>query len=70
MHYNNLPSSSTIDTVASPGSPRVTRGGSVDESIEILKSSVFSNTSSSIIGTSNEALVCPAGNVTLYGPEP
>ena len=34
-----------------------------------VKLSFPSYTSSSIIGTSNETLVTPAGNVTLYGPE-
>jgi len=64
-----IPSSSSIDTVAAPGLPRVTPPGSDDGSIVIVKSSLVSNTSSSFIGMLNGTLVCPAVNETLYGPE-
>jgi len=66
---NHLRSSSTIVTVALPGSPRVTPSGSEDGSIVRLKSSSPSYIISSVIGTSNGTLICPAGNVTVYGPE-
>ena len=39
------------------------------EMMEILNTSGFSNTSSLFITISNEAVVDPAGKVTLYGPE-
>ena len=57
-------------TVASPGVPRVTSSGSDDESIVSVKFSLPSNIVSSVIGTLNVAVVDPAGNVTVYGPEP
>jgi len=57
-------------TVALPGSPRVTSSGSEDSSIVRVKSSSSSNMLSSVIGTSNGTLVVPAGNVTVYGPDP
>jgi len=34
-----------------------------------VKSSLFSTVLSLTIGTLKEALVCSAGNVTVYGPE-
>ena len=64
----NLQSSSTMMTVASLGAPTVTPLGS-DELIASIKFSSISNIISSVIGTSNEAIVIPAGNVTVYGPE-
>ena len=66
---NHLRSSSTMVTVALPGSPRVTPAGSEDVSIVRSKSSLPSNMLSLFIGTSNGTLVTPAGNVTVYGPE-
>ena len=41
----------------------------VIEIMEMLNVSSSSNTPSSIIVISNEALVDPIGNVTSYGPE-
>jgi len=58
-----------MSTVVWSGSPTVIRSGNVDESMMRVNISVFSNMSSSFIGTSNGTLVCPAVNVTLYGPE-
>ena len=40
-----------------------------DEIIARAKLLFFSNISLSVIITSNIRLVCPAGNVTVYGPE-
>ena len=73
--YNNYkavysPSSSSIVTITSPESLTVTLAGSDDESIIRLKVSLLSDTSSFIIATSNETLVSPGVNVTLYGTEP
>jgi len=56
-------------TVALPGIPRVMPSGSEDGLIVRVKSSSSSN-KSSFIGTSNGTLVVPAGNVTVYGPDP
>ena len=56
--------------VALPGLPRVTPSGSKDGLILTVKSSLPSNMLSSVIGTSNGALVVPTGNVTVYGPDP
>ena len=64
-----LPSSSIV-TVAWPGSPRVTRGGSMRGLIMSVKFSFPSTILSSVIEILNGTRVCPAGNVTLYGPEP
>ena len=47
----------------------VTPLGSDDGSIIRLNVSDISRISSSVIGTFNRALVFPAGNVTVYGPE-
>ena len=65
----DLPSSSTIVIADTLRLPRVTSLGSEVESIISLKSSLFSNTLSSFIGTLSKAVVIPAVNVTLYGPE-
>ena len=56
-------------TVASPGVPTVTPVGK-DGLIVSVKSSSPSNILSSVIGISNGTIVSPAGNVTVYGPEP
>ena len=56
-------------TVASPGLLQFTLVGSEVSSIVSIKSSLISYILSSFIGTSNVAVVCPAGNVTVYGPE-
>ena len=57
-------------TVAVSGLPTITQvGGSEDGSIARLKFSSVSSTSSSVIGTLNDALVPPALNVVEYGPE-
>ena len=56
-------------TVASPGVPRVTPVGSEDGSIVSIKFSSFSTIKSSLIEILNIAMDCPAGNVTVYGPE-
>ena len=42
----------------------------LDNKILRWKSSRYSDMLSLIIGTSNETLVTPARNVTVYGPEP
>ena len=47
----------------------VTPPGSEDGLIVRLKFSLPSNILSSVIEMLNVACVCPAGNVTLYGPE-
>ena len=58
-----------MKTVASLFVARVTiSGGNVDALIFNIKLSSLSNISSILIMTSNETLVCPAKNVTLYGP--
>ena len=56
-------------TVDLPGLPWKTLPG--DELFLIVRINLSSpsNILSSIIGTLNETLVTPAGNVTLYGPE-
>ena len=64
-----LPSSSTIITLVLPVSPTITSLGSDVGSIEILKYAFPVYTLLSYIATSNEALVVPAMNVTLYGPD-
>ena len=56
-------------TVALPGLLRVTPSGSEDVTIMRVKSSLVSSTSSLTTAMLNEALVCLAVNVTLYGPE-
>ena len=58
---------SIIVTVATAGVP--TMCSLVIEVIETLNISSSSNTLSSLMIMSNEALVDPTGNVTLYGPE-
>ena len=44
--------------------------GSEDGSIVSVKVSLASDIVSLIIGISNGTVVVPAGNVTLYGPDP
>ena len=66
---SDLPSSSTIVTIALPGLPMLTLLGSEDELITSIKFLLPLNILSSLIGISNEILVSPAANVTLYGPE-
>ena len=56
-------------TVASLRLPTVTLLGSKDGLIVSIKSSTPSNILSSVIGTLNEAIVCPAGNATTYSPD-
>ena len=65
----NLRSIFAMVTVASSGIPTLTPEGK-DGSIVSIKYSSPSNMTSSIIGISNETIVSPAGNVTMYGPEP
>ena len=71
FHYNDfyLRSSSAIVTVAWRGLPAVTSLGSEDKSMVNLKISFPSKMLSSFTGTSNEAIVTPAGNITVYGPD-
>ena len=64
-----LLSSSTIVTVASPGILLVTLVGSEVSSIVSIKFLLPSNTLLSFIKILNVAVVCPAGIVTVYGPE-
>lgn len=64
-----LPSSSTIVTIVWLGSPTITLLGSEDGFIARPKFLFFSNALSSVIEMLNETIVCPAGIVTLYGPE-
>jgi len=52
-------------TVDVPILPRLTMSGSEDGSIVIVNCSLVSNILSSVIGTSNEALVSPAVNVAV-----
>ena len=68
--HNYSPSSSYIVTVAWSGLPAETWAGSDVWSIARRKRSSFSNKTSSVIATVNKALFTPAGNVTVYGPEP
>ena len=56
-------------TVAWPGLLTLTLLGNEETLISICISSLFSNILSSVIGILNEAVVTPAGNVTVYGPE-
>ena len=65
-----LRSLSTIVTVALPGFTRITPSGSEDWSIVTVKCSFPSKVLSGVIPTSNGTLVTPAGNVTLYCPDP
>ena len=65
MKITNLPSSSTMVTVASSIMPT----GRKDDSILSKKTSLSSNILSSLIRTSNELSVVPARNVALNGPE-
>jgi len=65
-----LQSSSTIVTVRSQNGSVITLSGSEDVLIVRVNDSLPSNMLLSfIILRSNEALVSPAGIVTLYGPE-
>ena len=66
---NYLLSSFNIVTVAMSGLPWLTSLGNDSGAMASIKFSCVSSTLSLIIGTSNEPLVCPAGIVTLYGPE-
>ena len=71
LHYlgnTHLLSSSTIVTVDVLGFPLVTLAGK-RRIILRLNVSLLSSILSSNIETSNEALVIPAGNITLYEPE-
>ena len=56
-------------TVAWSRSPQVTPSDSKDELIVRVKFSFPSNILSSFIGILNITVVCPAGNMTVYGPE-
>ena len=56
-------------TVVTAGLPTVTPIGNNAVLIVNIKSSFSSTKSSLIIGTTKNALVVPAGIVTLYGPE-
>ena len=56
-------------TLAVSGTSLVTPSGSEDWLIVRVKSSLISTRFSLFIGTLNETLVCPALNVTVYGPE-
>ena len=67
--YLYLQSSSATATVAWRGLPAVTSLGSEDKSMVNLKISFPSKMLSSFTGTSNEAIVTPAGNITVYGPD-
>ena len=69
LDHHHLQSSSTISIVALPTAPTLQSAGSEDGSIVMVKVSLPSNILSSFIGTLNEALVSPARNVTVYGPE-
>ena len=60
---------STIVTTARPGVIRFTRLGNERCVMVRRNSSSSSNILSSLNGTSNETLVSPAVNVTVYGPE-
>ena len=65
----HLQSSSNIVTVRVALDDSVTLLVSEDVSMVRLNVSLASNILSSFITTLNEALVCPAVNVTLYGPD-
>ena len=67
---NYLPSSFTIVTVAELESPTIILLGSEDELMVRVNFSLPSTVVSSLIVTLNVTRVCPAGNVTVYGPEP
>ena len=66
-HY--LQSSSNIVTLACPGSSTLTYMGSEELSILSIKFSSLSDTLSLIMETAKEALVAPASNLTVYGPD-
>ena len=66
LYTNHSRSSSTIVTVAWP---QLTPSGVEDELIVRVKFLSSSNTLSLYIGTTILALISPAGNITLYGPE-
>ena len=55
-------------TVEAPGLPTPTLLGSAVELIVRVKISSPSQMLSSVIETSNGTIVCPAGNMTVYGP--
>jgi len=65
----HLQSSSSIVAVRVALDDGVSLLGSEDGLMVRLNDSLTSNTLSSIIEILNEALVIPAVNVTLYGPE-
>ena len=56
-------------TTVTFGLPIITPLSDEDLSIVRRNSLFSSNTLSLFIGTSNGTLICPAGIVTLYGPE-
>ena len=55
-------------TVDWSGLPMITLSGAELDLIMRPNVSLFSNISSSVIGTSNETLVIPIGIITSYGP--
>ena len=57
-------------TVALPESLTTTSPSGEDDLMVRVRSSFPSHISSLFIGTLTEALVTPAVNVTVYGPEP
>ena len=67
---NYLPSSFTIVTVAELESPTITLLGSEDELMVRVKFSLSSIVVSLAIITLKVTRVCPAINMTVYGPEP
>ena len=66
----NLQSLSNMFTTAVSGLPMITPLSDEDWSMVTLKSSFCSDTPSSVIGMSKEALTLPAGIVILCCPEP
>ena len=67
--YMHLQSSSITTIVTCARFPRVTLLGREFGAIVRVKFSLPSNILSVAIATSNETLVTPAENVTVYGPE-
>ena len=64
----DLLSLSTMVTVDWLGLPIMITSGAELDSIMRPNVSLFSNMLSSVMETSNEALVIPTGNLTSYGP--
>ena len=64
-----LQSSSTISTLDKKAVFKLRLLGNDDFTMDRRIFSIPSNILSSNIATSNETLVIPAGNVTVYGPE-